>query len=74
MTTRDGERSVPPDVLAPLPYAAAFAHLRGASSAVERLLADAAPSDSIHDDLLEASEAIHVAHQALIRGVEGVLT
>jgi hypothetical protein len=71
MTTGSEERSVPADAVAPLPYAATFAHLRGASAAVVRLLAEVEPSDPIHDDLLEASEAIQVAHDALIRCVHG---
>jgi len=67
MTTRQRQRSVPADILAPLPFAAAFSHLRGASAAIARLRSDVEPSDPVHDDLLEANEALHAAHQALIR-------
>jgi hypothetical protein len=71
MTTRHEERSVPADALAPLPFAAAFAHLRGASSAVDRLLVDVSPSEPNHYVLLMVSQAIHEADQALMDCVRG---
>ncbi len=70
MTTQHEERSVLADVLTPLPYAAAFAHLRGAAASVERLRAEFASSDPIYHELLMASQAIHAAHQALIDCVQ----
>jgi hypothetical protein len=69
MATKPEERSVPADVLVPFPLAAALSHLRGASAAVERLLADTDPSDPICDGLSEAGQAIHTARQALIECV-----
>jgi hypothetical protein len=65
MTTKPKERSVPADVLTPLPLAAALSHLRGAAVAVKRLVADLDPSDPICDRLSEAGQAIQVADQAL---------
>jgi hypothetical protein len=66
MTANHEERSVPADVLVPLPFAAALSHLRGACAAVDRLLADTHPSDPKRYELLkEAGRAIHIARQAL---------
>jgi hypothetical protein len=65
MTVKGKEHSVPADVIAPFPFAGALSHLRGASAAVERLLADTDPSDPVCPGLLDAKQAIHTAHQAL---------
>jgi hypothetical protein len=72
MTTRHEARSVPTDVLAPLPLAAAFAHLRGASSAVERLRADVRPSDPHYYVLLMVGQSIEEAGQALMDCARGL--
>jgi len=71
MTTRHEERSARADGPSPLQVAAASAHLRGASSAVERLLADAGPGDPSYAVLSTAAQAIRTAHQELIDGVRG---
>ena len=63
---QDQGRSLSRDLLAPLPKAAAFAHLQGASAAVQRLLDDVDASSQIGHDLWSVEQAILRAYQELV--------
>ncbi len=71
MTTKEEERTVSTEALAPHSYAATFAHLRSGSAAVKRLLVDADRSDPNYYVLLMVGQSIHSAEETLMDCLHG---
>ena len=63
--------TAPAGVPVPVELAGALSHIRGASTAIDRLLVDVEPDDPQLKALARAGEAVHAALEALAEYAEG---